>query len=157
LQAFKGLETSMKLVVAGGADRSSRYVRTLQRLGDSRVIFTGHVNEEVRDELLSNAYLYVHPSDVEGLAATLLQALSFGNCALVSDIPENLEAVGGAGYSFPRGDVSGLRASLRDLIANPRNVEAARAMARHAVAARYDWDTVAGKLEELYLTLVQRP
>ena len=41
---------------------------------------------EMLEELYSNAYLYVLPSDLEGMPLSLLEAMSYGNCCLVSDI-----------------------------------------------------------------------
>lgn len=45
------------------------------------------------DELYSNAYVYTLPSDLEGMPLSLLEAMSYGNCCLVSDIPECTEVV----------------------------------------------------------------
>ena len=45
------------------------------------------------DELYSNAYIYTLPSDLEGMPLSLLEAMSYGNCCLVSDIPECAEVV----------------------------------------------------------------
>lgn len=38
--------------------------------------------------------MYVLPSDVEGMPLSLLEAMSYGNCCLVSDIKEITEVVG---------------------------------------------------------------
>lgn len=38
------------------------------------------------DELYSNAYIYTLPSDLEGMPLSLLEAMSYGNCCLVSDM-----------------------------------------------------------------------
>ena len=48
------------------------------------------------EELYSNAYIYTLPSDLEGMPLSLLEAMSYGNCCLVSDIPGFLNAVSGA-------------------------------------------------------------
>jgi glycosyltransferase involved in cell wall biosynthesis len=50
---------------------------------------------EALDELLTNAMLFVLPSDLEGLSLALLDALGAGVCVLASDIPENRELVDG--------------------------------------------------------------
>ena len=55
---------------------------------DDRIIFTGFVQGQMLDELYSNAYIYTLPSDLEGMPLSLLEAMSYGNCCLVSDIPE---------------------------------------------------------------------
>ena len=48
---------------------------------------------QMLDELYSNAYIYTLPSDLEGMPLSLLEAMSYGNCCLVSDIPECAEVV----------------------------------------------------------------
>lgn len=60
---------------------------------DDRIIFTGFVQGKMLDELYSNAYIYTLPSDLEGMPLSLLEAMSYGNCCLVSDIPECTEVV----------------------------------------------------------------
>ena len=44
--------------------------------------------------------MYVHPSEAEGLAITILEAMSYGKTVLISDIPENLEAMGEYGKQY---------------------------------------------------------
>ena len=51
---------------------------------DDRIIFTGFVQGQLLDELYSNAYIYTLPSDLEGMPLSLLEAMSYGNCCLVS-------------------------------------------------------------------------
>jgi glycosyltransferase involved in cell wall biosynthesis len=64
------------------------------------IIFTGNVSGRLLEELFSNALIFVLPSEIEGLPIALLEAMSYGNCCLVSDIPENIEALNGFGYIF---------------------------------------------------------
>ena len=61
--------------------------------GDDRILFTGFVQGAMLEELYSNAYIYTLPSDLEGMPLSLLEAMSYGNCCLVSDIPECAEVV----------------------------------------------------------------
>ena len=70
---------------------------------DSRVIFTGFVQGSLLAELYSNAYLYTLPSELEGMPLSLLEAMSYGNCCLVSDISECTEVVeGNCGFYLPK-------------------------------------------------------
>jgi glycosyltransferase involved in cell wall biosynthesis len=55
---------------------------------------------EALDELLTNAMLFVLPSDLEGLSLALLDAMGAGLCVLTSNVPENREVVDGAGFTF---------------------------------------------------------
>ena len=64
------------------------------------------------EELYSNAFCYVLPSDLEGMPLSLLEALSYGNCCVVSDIQECLEVVGEKGVVFRKSDVRDLADKL---------------------------------------------
>jgi glycosyltransferase involved in cell wall biosynthesis len=66
------------------------------------------ISGEDLDELLSNAAVFVLPSDLEGMSLALLDAMAAGVCVLTSDIPENQEVVAGVGFTFKRGDRSDL-------------------------------------------------
>jgi glycosyltransferase involved in cell wall biosynthesis len=72
------------------------------------------------------------PSDLEGLSLALLDAMGAGLCVLTSDVPENVEVVDGAGFTFKRGNSGDLADRLRFLIANPAVRRAAGMMAKRA-------------------------
>lgn len=95
LDAYKDIETDKKLVIAGGSSHTDGYLEEIRAkaLQDKRILLTGFVQGELLEELYSNAYIYVLPSDVEGMPISLLEAMSYGNCCLVSDIPENMEVI----------------------------------------------------------------
>ena len=65
----------------------------------------GFVQGAMLDELYSNAYIYTLPSDLEGMPLSLLEAMSYGNCCLVSDIPECAEVVEDKALIFKKSDV----------------------------------------------------
>ena len=103
LEAYQALQTDKKLVIAGGASDSESYFDQLKTAaaGNPNILFTGFVQGRTLEELYSNAYLYVLPSELEGMPLTLLEAMSYGNCCVVSDIPECTEVLGEAGVVFP--------------------------------------------------------
>ena len=138
------------LVVAGGGAHSDEYVRRVQDSAPAGVRFLGHVEGQLKEELLSHAYLYVQPSEMEGLSLALLEAMSYGNAVLVSDIPENMEAVGEHGVSFRSRDIDDLTGKLVELLRDPTGVRAIGERAREHVLSRYSWDLVAEQLEAVY-------
>ena len=85
--------TEKKLVIAGAPSHSDGYYREICAMaeGDESIVMTGYVEGRELQELYSNACLYVLPSDIEGMPIGFLEALSYGNVCLVSDIPENME------------------------------------------------------------------
>ena len=82
--------------------------------GDDRILFTGFVQGQALDELYSNAYIYTLPSDLEGMPLSLLEAMSYGNCCLVSDIAECTEVVENKALIFKKSNVHDLRENLQE-------------------------------------------
>ncbi len=155
LDAYRQLDTDMELVIAGGTSFSSEYVDKLHAMAGDRVRFLGYVYGDVLDELYSNAKIFVLPSDLEGLPIALLEAMSFGNCCLTSDIPENLEVIGDCGATFKKGDAADLAGKLKGLFENPERCEAMGTRARRHVLETYDWDGVTLHTEAIYYTMLR--
>lgn len=152
IEAFRNVQTRKKLVIAGASSDSAEYVQRLKDLaqGDERIVFTGFVQGRVLEELYSNAYVYVLPSDVEGMPLSLLEAMSYGNCCLVSDIPECTEVVEDHAQIFARGDVQALQMHLEQLCRDPLEVKAHKEKARDYICEKYNWDKVMERTLELY-------
>ena len=152
IQAFKQIETDKKLVIAGGASDTDDYLKSLKELasGEERIIFTGFVQGELLQELYSNAYVYVLPSDLEGMPLSLLEAMSFGNCCLTSDIPECTEVIGHHGVSFKKGNVSDLKEKLQELCDQESTVCDYQKKASDYICRKYDWDVIVQKTLMLY-------
>lgn len=152
IEAFKGITTDKRLVIAGGASDSAEYYDRIrsEAADDPRIILTGFTEGAELAELYSNAYVYVLPSDLEGMPMSLLEAMSYGNCCLTSDIPECAEVIGQYGVTFRRGDVGDLRAGLERLIGNPSHVERLKSTAAGYVTREYSWDSVVERTLALY-------
>ena len=152
IEAFTRVKTDKKLVIAGGSSDTERYLKELQTLAaeDARILFTGFVQGRLRDELYSNAYLYCLPSDLEGMPLSLLEAMSYGNCCLVSDIPECTEVVEDKAVSFRKSNVEDLRQKLQALCDHPEMVSDYKKNAAGFILNKYGWDDVVEKTLALY-------
>ncbi len=150
LEAYERLNPDMKLVIAGGSSHSDEYVADLQKHASDKVIFTGYVYGEALQELYSNAYCYVHPSTIEGLPVTLLEAVAYGNCVIASDIPANTEVVEDTGVIFESMNVDDLCEGLRMVLANPALARELGERAKAHGVAEYNYDSVTEKTERLY-------
>ena len=117
---------------------------------DDRILFTGFVQGAMLDELYSNAYIYTLPSDLEGMPLSLLEAMSYGNCCLVSDIPECAEVVEDKALIFKKSDVDELREKLQDACDYPEKVMEMKAQAADFICKKYNWDTVVNETMKLY-------
>ncbi|MCD8054870.1 MAG: glycosyltransferase family 4 protein [Lachnospiraceae bacterium] len=152
VEAYKGLETEKKLVIAGGSSDTDEFAEELRNLaGDNKnVIFTGFVTGRPREELYSNAYIYVLPSDLEGMPLSLLEAMSYGNCCVVSDIEECAEVVEDKAVVFRKSDVEDLREKLQMLCDDGEAVKTYKDEAAEFVCGKYSWDEVSRKTAQLY-------
>jgi glycosyltransferase involved in cell wall biosynthesis len=157
IDAFRGISTDMKLVIAGNAAHAEAYKARLRNKarGDPRILFPGFVTGGSLSELFSNAYVFCLPSTLEGLPIALLEAMSYGNCCVASDIPENLEAIESFGYTFKNRDSNDLKNVLMDLISNPDKVHKKKESARNHVLKNYSWDSIADQMEALYLSILK--
>ena len=152
IEAYKQLQTDKKLVIAGGISDTDAYGRKLKAMAGSNgnILFTGFVQGRILEELYSNAYLYVLPSDVEGMPLSLLEAMSYGNCCVVSDIPECTEVVEDKAVVFPKGDVVCLANCLQDLCCEGGKVLDMKNTARSFICSKYNWDDITQRTLELY-------
>lgn len=152
IEAFKQTKTDKKLVIAGGSSDTQAFMDELKSLAkdDDRIIFTGFVQGEILEELYSNPYIYTLPSDLEGMPLSLLEAMSYGNCCLTSDIPECAEVVEDKALLFRKSDVSNLKEKLQNACDHPEMVETYKAQAEEFICRKYNWDDVVEKTLKLY-------
>ena len=152
IQAFRQVHTNKKLVIAGGSSDTDEFANELKELasGDERIIFTGFVQGQLLDELYSNAYLYTLPSDLEGMPLSLLEAMSYGNCCLVSDIAECTEVVEDQALLFKKSDTEDLREKLQWSVNHADKVKEYKDKAANFICNKYSWDDVAERTLKLY-------
>jgi glycosyltransferase involved in cell wall biosynthesis len=156
IEAYEKLDTPVKLVLAGGSSYTNAYIDELRRHQSEQVVFLDWVYGAALDELLTNAALFVLPSDLEGLSLALLDAMGAAVCVLTSDIPENREVIEGAGFTFQPGDATDLARMLRLLLsdAHARTLAGRKAQAR--VRERYLWPQIAAEIGQSYVELIER-
>lgn len=152
IEAFKEVQTDKKLVIAGGSSDTDEFANELKELAkdDNRIIFTGFVQGQELDELYSNAYIYTLPSDLEGMPLSLLEAMSYGNCCLISDISECTEVVENKALIFKKSDVRDLRIKLQDACAHPENVKVIKEESADFICSKYNWDEIVQETLNLY-------
>ena len=148
IEAYKTFKTDKKLVIVGEGAFTDDYVKELKTLaGDNKnIIFTGNLQGKILAEVFSNAYLFVQPSESEGLSLALLEAMSYSRGTLVSDIKENVEAIGETGFVFKNKDVASLKEQLGFLMENPELVKEKGEQARVRVKKEYNWDDITEKM-----------
>ena len=152
VEAFKDVKTDKKLVIAGGSSDTDEFSNELKEMAgdDERIIFTGFVQGEPLDELYGNASIYTLPSDLEGMPLSLLEAMSYGNCCLVSDIEECTSVVEDRAIVFEKSNVEDLRKKLQEACDDNEIVENYKKNAADFICEKYSWDDVVEKTMELY-------
>mgnify|MGYP000720144062 CR=1 FL=1 len=152
IEAYKQTKTDKKLVIAGGSSDTDSFMKEIKELAkdDERILFTGFVQGKMLDELYSNAYIYTLPSDLEGMPLSLLEAMSYGNCCLTSDIPECTEVVEDKALIFKKSDVDDLKNCLQDACDHQEKVWELKKQAADFICEKYNWDDVVEETMKLY-------
>ena len=152
IETFKKVNTDKKLVIAGGSSDTDEFASQLKEMAkdDDRIIFTGFVQGQLLDELYSNAYIYSLPSDLEGMPLSLLEAMSYGNCCLVSDIDECASVVEDKAIVFKKSDVADLQSKLQKACDDVKQVQKYKDEAADYICEKYNWDDVVKRTLELY-------
>ena len=156
IEAYEKLDTRAKLVLAGGSSHTNAYVDKLRKHQSDQVLFLDWVHGPALDELLTNAALFVLPSDLEGLSLALLDAMGAAVCVLTSNIPENREVIAGTGFTFKPGDATDLARMLRMLLSDPESRAVAGRHAQARVRERYLWPQIAAEIGHSYVELTDR-
>lgn len=150
VEAWKDVYTDKKLVIAGGSSDTEAFMNELKEIAPEDVVFTGFQQGPVLEELYSNAFIYCLPSDIEGMPLSLLEAMSYGNCCVVSDIPECTEVVEDRAEVFAHGNSEDLRRVLQELLNNREKVQRYKEEAADYIVSKYNWDDVVDRTLELY-------
>lgn len=151
IEAFKQLNTNKKLVIAGGASHTNEYLEKIKEMvkDDKRIIMTGFVQGQELEELYSNCYLYCLPSDIEGMPLSLLEAMSYDNKCLVSNIEENTQVVEDKAITFEKGNVQDLKEKLENML-NSNDLLEKREEISDYILQKYNWNDVTNKTIEIY-------
>jgi glycosyltransferase involved in cell wall biosynthesis len=154
IAAYKQLETDKKLVIVGDGVMETE----LQLLADNHpnIIFAGNQIGQTFGELFSNACLFVQPSESEGLSLSLLEAMSYHNPCLVSNIPANREVVGENGATFQSTDIEDLKNKLTELLASPDKLKANKEAMYTKVVQEYDWYKIVNHIVDIYTQAIAK-
>jgi glycosyltransferase involved in cell wall biosynthesis len=147
VRAYRDVPGEVPLVMVGDAPYARDYIRRLRRGADRRVLFPGAIYGEGYRQLLANAAVYVHATEVGGTHPALVEALGFGRVVCYNQSPENEEVAGGAGLPFDVGHPETLTRLLGSILDDPAAYSVWKDRARARVAERYRWADVAERYE----------
>src|SRR5690606_35107405 len=135
------------LVVVGSAPYAAAYTRAIEAVADSdpRIQMLGGVwDQDLLDQLYSNALTYVHGHSVGGTNPSLLRAMGGGTSVIAYDVDFNREVVGDAGGYFGSPDSLRLLLNEAECYA-PRCLSIGRSMQRRPQLP-YHWDAATAGL-----------
>ncbi|MFY8240705.1 glycosyltransferase family 4 protein [Clostridium perfringens] len=152
IDAYKQIKTDRKLIIAGDTSDTDDYVDHLKEMAkdNSNIIFTGFVSGELLDSLYSNAYVYVLPSNLEGMPLSLLEAMSYGNCIIGSDIPEIADVLEDKGILFKKSNIKDLKEKLQFVNDYTEIREKYKKESSDFICSKYNWNEIADRTIELY-------
>jgi glycosyltransferase involved in cell wall biosynthesis len=154
VRAFEGVKTDKKLLIAGGANYKSQYIRDLQKTGDKRIKFLGPVYKPGHmKELHCGAYAYVHGNEVGGTNPALLKAMGYGNCVLAYNVPFNAEVVSSSAVLYEK-SVEDLRQKMQFIVDHPEEAEQYRRKAVARIKEAYTWDKISEGYERMFTNII---
>ena len=148
--AFEQIKTSKKLVLIGGSPNPSAYESNLKQTTDKRIIMPGFIYGNDTLNLMKNAYLYVQPSDVEGLSPVILTVMALGTPLLCSDIRENLYVVQDSALLFKNGDIDDVKKQLIFALENEQFIKDLAKKSKDKISQEYSWEKITDQYIEVY-------
>ena len=134
-------------VVVGDAPYAAEYKARLRAEAPPNAIFTGYQFGPAYQQLSSHARIYVLAATVGGTHPVLVEQMAAGNAILARDTQSNREVLGDAGLYWRTPE--DLATLLRDLWANPGELERLGECASRRAIERYSWDSVTERYLEL--------
>ncbi|GAB1422064.1 glycosyltransferase [Anaerolineales bacterium] len=152
IRAFQQADVPNSRLVIAGPDEGM--LERLQPLIDARVILTGFLDGEARLEAFAAANLFALAARGEGLSMAMLEAMAAGLPLLIS--PE---------CNFPQAETEGVgrvleidqtawAQALRQALTDPQWLKEGGKRSQVLIERDYIWDSIALRLESLYLSLL---
>jgi glycosyltransferase involved in cell wall biosynthesis len=146
-----------KLAIVGAADYSTRYAQEVAAAAKqvAGVVMLGYQSGKVLAQLYSHAAVFALPSSHEGQPIALLEALSHGCPAIVSDIAAHRDIDTPTLQRVPVGDIAALAQCLEATMAAPIHLRL-EPNERERILRTHDWANIAQNTLRVYLKAVDR-
>lgn len=158
IKAYKETNTYKKLVLVGEGVYTDDHVAELKREGleEPKIIFTGRQGGKILQELYSNAFLAVQPSEFEGMSISLLEAMSYGLPVVMSDIPGNKTVAGSSAFMFKNKNAKDLQKTLQYALDHPNIALNKGKKGRKLIEKHYCWEDIISQTEAVYLEALSK-
>lgn len=151
IPAFNNSTSNKKLVLIGGSPNPSPYEKQLHDMAGENVLFPGYIYGNEVNTLISNAFCYIQPSDVEGLSPIVLTVMGLNVPLIVSDIEENEYAVKDTARKFKKGDIGSLTQEINFCEDNHSQMLTLATKAQERALREFNWERVADEHIEVFL------
>jgi glycosyltransferase involved in cell wall biosynthesis len=152
LRGYRELSETRQLLVVGDFSHDRDYSKMIRELSDDDpriVLYDGLLEKRTLFDVIHHSSVFVFPSEVEGMAMMLLEAIACGKIVVCSDIPENVSVVGSDyPFLFKSKDSASLGHVLQRALCSPDGAEVASTYER--VMGAFRWDAIAADYERLY-------
>lgn len=151
-------QEGFKLVITGKKGWFyDKIFETVSKLGiEDEVIFTGYIDENVKNSLLSNAFGFVYPSYYEGFGLPILEAMVYGIPVITGNVSSLPEVAGDAAILVNPQKWEEISEAMTRLLSNPDfYIELSKKSS--ARAQLFTWQKAAEKTLALFLPALDNP
>lgn len=147
-----------QLVIVGDTFYNKTYSDYIKNLAkdNKNIILTGQQNNSALNQLFSNAFCFIIPSEGEGLSITLLEAMAHGLPIVASEIQGNKVFIEkNLVYSFKNKDIDDLNEKIIYIIYNQEKALKKAREAQKYVEKNFSWSYIADKIEKVYKNILK--
>lgn len=154
IKAFKAVDMEDSRLLIVGPDEGMLPALEALAGGDPRVLFAGYLDGDARLGALAASDIFALPATGEGQPMAALEAMAAGLPVVLSP-GCNMDEAAAAGAGFVvEPTVDAFAERLKALLSDEALRQEMGGRARQIAEARYAWNTVAERLEDLYLRLI---
>ncbi len=135
----------IKLVIAGNFNK---HFKEENIASSDTILFKENVDDEALVELYSNAALFVYPSLYEGFGIPIIEAMSLGTPACISDIPVFREICGDNAVYFDPNSAQSIKEKIEYSLVNPMECN-------NDYLKQYNWKSSSKRVNEVISQIIK--
>ncbi len=141
-----------RFFIAGEGENTDSLKDLVKKLSlHNKVIFYGKVSEKEKIKLLSQSWVAIQPSQIEGWGITVIEANACGTPVVASNVSGLRDSIQNevTGYLIPYKNLDQFTEKVKKII---RNTQLRKTLSKNAIdwSRNFDWDTSANKTLHLF-------